>query len=114
MKTYDLWGSPLPAVQPTKAEEDDTVPYLDTGYPLYVVTAGTNKLGRQLYLCTFRDCDDWIVSVIPVKMTRARAEYMIDKCKKDMQKKNERSRIKIALTFPDFQIVRFKDLNLDL
>lgn len=68
-KQVDLWDEPV------DAHPGD-----------YFVLAGINKrTGRQLYLFTYKDCNDWSISVVPSAMSYDRAVKMTNKATKELE-----------------------------
>ena len=58
----------------------------DTATKEYVVLAGINKkTGRQLYLSTYEDCDEWSISIVPSIMSYNRATKMMNKAAKELE-----------------------------
>jgi dihydrofolate reductase len=50
---------------------------------LFVILAGVSKAtGRQLYVSTFEDCDEWHISVVPSVLTMQRAQFLSEKVNK--------------------------------
>lgn len=69
----------------------------------YVITAGIKKPSdRQLYLASFNDCDDYLISAVPTVTTYSRAKFLMDKCLSDYAKKAEKQKNTVA---PDLKIV---------
>lgn len=90
MTVVDLWD--------TNIEEAPKIPEGD-----FYVLAGINKrTNRQLYLSTFEDCDDWMVTVVPTKMSYTRAQYMIAKAKQDIEVKTKSNE---ECKYPPFEII---------
>lgn len=107
MTRVDLWDAPLPKTPEVKVEKELDKP--KRGRPkkeikketkidlsdLYVVTAGINKATeRQLFLSTFDDCDDWIISVVPSIMNKSRALKMMEKAQQFINDNPKRYRYK--------------------
>ena len=49
-----------------------------------VITAGKTKTGRQQYISSYKDCDDWDISVIPTITNQTRAYQVLAKVKKEL------------------------------
>lgn len=97
MEVVDLWGETI--------KEITSVP---EGH--FLVLAGINrKTGRQMYLSTFEDCDEWSISIVPSAMSYTRAHYMIAKAKQDIEAKTEQGK---SPQYPPFEIVNLKDSGL--
>lgn len=104
MNQIDLWADPVPAPI-VKDETATSSEPKKCGRPkkeitkdlsnLYVVTAGiNNSTGRQLFLSTFEDCDDWSISVVPSVMNKARALKMMEKAQQHIYDNPKRYRYK--------------------
>lgn len=53
----------------------------------YIILAGTNLYGRQLYLKGYNDCDDWEISAVPYLTTEKRCHELIEKATKYLKDK---------------------------
>ena len=128
--TDDFWATPVkletakndPDVE-TKSTEvtstvlDDNSPVevtesekwhipLEDNAPKYFIKAYTAKsTGKQMYLASWDDSTDWMISAVPFATTKERCEYLIDKATKQIEKANAES--KIRSRFP-------KDLKFEL
>ena len=70
----------------------------------FVVHAGIAKrTGRQLYLSTFKDCDDWLISVVPTEMSHSRATKMIAKAEAELRAKMNKDK---SVVMPKFEIIK--------
>ena len=70
---------------------------------LYLITAGTNKSGRQLYVSTYIDCNDWSISIVPTPMTKAKALKTIERVKKELREKNNSSKSLTRKNAPEIE-----------
>lgn len=68
MSKVDLWGG-----------NDDT-----QSRKKYLILAGQNKAERQLYLTTYKDCDDWVIGVVPKPISKRKAEKLINRVEKEL------------------------------
>lgn len=97
MEVVDLWGGSV--------EEPEAIP---EGH--FLVLAGINrKTGRQLYLSTYKDCDEWSISIVPSAMSYTRAQRMIDIARKDIDSKTKQGK---EPQYPPFEIVNLEDCGL--
>lgn len=49
-----------------------------------VITAGKTKQGRQQYIASYGDCEDWNISVVPTITTKTRAYEVLSKVKREL------------------------------
>lgn len=69
----------------------------------YLITAGTNKSGRQLYVSTYTDCDAWSISIVPTPMSKERALKTIERVKKELREKNNSSKSLTRKNAPEIE-----------
>lgn len=50
----------------------------------YVIKAGVNKTGRQMYLITWVDSDEWTISAVPFVMGKVQATRLIKRVEKEL------------------------------
>ena len=104
MGQIDLWAQPVASPQPTE-EPKPVEEVKKRGRPkkdkpkdlsdLYVITAGINKAtGRQLFVSTFEDSDEWNISVVPFVMNKARASELMEKAQQFVNDNPKRYRYK--------------------
>lgn len=75
----------------------------------YVVTAGKNKIDRQLYLfVTEDDPYNWTIGIIPCPLSRPRCYELIEKAKRDLKVKAESSKIKNITVDVPFRVEPWK------
>ena len=61
----------------------------------YVITAGKNKAGRQLYISSYDDAPtDWLVSVVPYITTKTRCYELLVTVRRDLKNAETKSMIK--------------------
>lgn len=78
----------------------------------YLITAGENKIGRQLYVSVYNDCDDWTISIVPCPMSKQRAVKTVERVKKEYLEKMRNSKTITRRNAPeiDFEIVPYVDM----
>ena len=47
----------------------------------YVIKAGTNKYHRQMYLNQYTDVDEWVISAVPLPLSKRKALNLIKRVK---------------------------------
>ena len=107
IKSIAVTSSILNDTSPVKVTESEKwhIP-LEDNAPKYFIKAYTVKsTGKQMYLASWDDSTDWMISAIPFATTKERCEYLIDKAMKQIEKANAES--KIRARFP-------KDLKFEL
>ena len=69
----------------------------------YIITAGTNRRGRPIYLAGYDDCEDWLLSAVPYATTKTHCYRLIDSAKAAY--KNKELQFGKKVDIPDFQII---------
>lgn len=102
-KPTDLWDMPQ-SYTPVE-EKVDNIPSEITNQIVeksrketstkYVVTAGVNKIGRQLYISSYDDApNDWSISVVPYATTKTRCNELIALANKELKEQAEKKRFR--------------------
>ncbi len=103
----DLLREHLYKFDPVKEIPKDKVDFGEDDGKRYVVTAYVNKkTDKQMYLASWDDSNDWMISAAPYATTKSRCEFLINKAQVQIDKAREASTIRSR--FPDnlkFEIV---------
>lgn len=129
MQKSSLWDTPIPqpVVKPkprqvviTQEEKKEEKPVVEkvikqTTYPnnkrcKYVITAGKNKVGRQLYLCSWDDAPtEWMITVVPYPTTKTRCYELISLAKRQIKEDKDNKIVGKRNKDIPFEIVEWKE-----
>ena len=116
MSRVELWTTPVTIKDtPIKNEPVENAPVEKQ----YVITAGTNKFGKQLYLAGYKDCNDFIISQVPSKQSREESERLIKRATKKIEQNILDNKftwinsVSNKKTLPDFNIVLYREQQKD-
>lgn len=77
----DLWNVDIPKEVVT-INKPDSKPV--ESRKKYLILAGINKYERQLYLTGYKDCEDWVISIVPKPTSKSKANTLIKKAEKEL------------------------------
>ena len=76
----------------------------------YVITAGKNKSGRQLYVSSFDDEPTyWDISIVPYITSKTRCYELLAQVKRDIKIKSYKSLLKKVQTDIPFEIIEWNE-----
>lgn len=75
----------------------------------YLILAGESKYGRQQYLGGYKDCSNWYISIVPCVVKYDKAQKLIKKATKALEKRV--SRFGGAIEIPKFEL---KEVEVDV
>ena len=76
----------------------------------YLITAGTNRYGRQRYVIKYNDTADWDISTVPIPMTKKQALNLLNRIMKEYQERlNTRITFKYKYSNIEFNIIEYMD-----
>lgn len=74
----------------------------------YVITAGINKAGRQMYICSYDDEPNyWCLSAVPYITSKTRCYELIAQIKRDIKNQTNKSMIHTVKTEIPLEIVEW-------
>lgn len=104
---------PVDAVTPLVNLFDSTEEQQDVLDDKFVVTAGINsKTGRQLFICTYEDSDEYSITVVPTVMSKQRAHKMIGYVTENIKERAKKSKLKIEPKIPEFEVLPASELPI--
>lgn len=92
MKKSCLWNIDVkkePEMKPTIIKEKEPETQSEIDY--YVISAGENRNGRKRYICFYKDCKQWSISVIPTISTLQNVEKVLKRVNLDIPKLIEKN-----------------------
>lgn len=75
----------------------------------YLITAGKNRYGREQYVNTYNDTDEWDISAVPIPMSKTKALQLIRKIEKEYKEKQEtKNTVSRKNKVIEFNLVEYK------
>lgn len=76
----------------------------------YVITAGKNKAGRQMYISSYDDApNEWSISIVPYPTTKTRCYELLATVKRDLKEKESKFAIRKLQKDIPFEIVEWNE-----
>lgn len=71
---------------------------------MYCVLSGRNKNDRQLYLSGYKDCMDWVISIVPFYSDKDKMQKLINKATRQLTEKFKLESFRGPKIIPNFEL----------